>query len=179
MPYFNPITIGGQTYHFQHLDPFTFSFHSDFANKPLTIGVVFSNHCFTKKYIQATHPVGDPILYDGGRRPRSFCSVRYGTSQLLPNLVAALNHPRVKVFQTVERRNWVHSVEIATPQGPFHIFFEVSRVAGAGATHDLKLTIESAYPEDAAYGPPGKLGRMGFHLLCSKVFLRLPLATKR
>jgi len=44
---------------------------------------------------------------------------------------------------------------------------------------DLKLIVESAYHEKEGYNPPSLLARMGFQLLCGKVYLGESVATKR
>lgn len=43
----------------------------------------------------------------------------------------------------------------------------------------LRPPLESAYPEDPARGGPNILGKMGFVLLCGKVYTGKPVATKR
>lgn len=180
MPYFPPVTANGITYDLDHLDPLTLQVESTMANKVLKVGVRFSNHCFTGEYLPATHPAGFPVLLDAGKRERSFCHVRYSLSQQLPAVVQGLTHPKVQVWQTAERRNWVYSMTIPNPAGAYHVFFELRRAAAADrALQDLNLVVESAYPEDPARGGPNVLGRMGFVLLCGKVYTGKPLATKR
>lgn len=177
MPYFPAITVNGQTYDLAHLDPLTLQVQSEMAKKTLRVGVRFSNHCFTNDYDAAMHPAGFPILLDAGKRQRSFCHVRYDLSHQLPAIVQGLTHPKIQVWQTAERRNWVYSMAVENPAGPYHVFFELRR--STDRAHDLGMVIESAYPEDPARGSPNTLGKMGFVLLCGKVYTGKPVATKR
>jgi hypothetical protein len=173
--YFPALTLDGKTYSFEHLNPFTFSFHSQLAKRTLSVHVTFSNHCFSKAYDIDSHAVGEPIIGEEPR-PRTFCSTRYRLSLGLPAIVAGMNHPHIKVWQTAAQRNWAYSLRIEDPEGPYHVFFEVRR-AGATKPQDLNLVVESAYHQtDAA---PKLFGRMGFMLLCSKVYLRQPTTTRR
>lgn len=177
--YFPPLTIGGQNYDFAHLEPFTFTIFSQLAKRDLRVHVTFSNHCFTRGYDAATHPAGEPIILDGARRQRTFCSIRYRLSQVLPTLIQGLNHPKAKIWETSAERNWCYSITIEDPSGPYHVFFEVRRASQEKRQwQDLNLVVESAYHEADGGGPSLK-GSMAFVLLCGKVFLRQPTATKR
>lgn len=60
---------------------------------------------------------------------------------------------------------------------PYHVFFELRR--SHDRAYDLGMVVESAYPEDPARGGPNILGKMGFVLLCGKVYTGKPVATKR
>lgn len=177
MPYFPPITANGQTYDLTHLDPLTLQVQSDMAKKTLCVGVRFSNHCFTNEYDATAHPAGFPVLLDAGQRQRSFCHIRYDLSHQLPAIVQGLAHPRIQVWQTAERRNWVYSMTVTNPAGPYHVFFELRR--SHDRAYDLGMVVESAYPEDPARGGPNILGKMGFVLLCGKVYTGKPVDTKR
>jgi len=173
--YFPALTIGTLTYTFDHLKPFTFSFNSQLAKRELSIHVTFSTHCFSTAYAEERHPAGEPVI-DSGARARTFCSVRYRLSLGLPGIVSSLNQPHIKVWQTAAQRNWAYSLKIDDPAGPYHVFFEVRR-APPHKPQDLNLVVESAYHETES--PPKLFGRMGFMLLCSKIYLRQPVATKR
>ena len=179
-PYFLPICIGDETFDFSHLEPFTLDVDSEKAGRTLVVHVRFTAHCFTKGYSAETHPDGEPILRDHGGRERTFCRTRYALSSKLRGLIESLAYPRVKVWQTAERRNWAHSVTVDTPKGPYHVFFELRKApGGCQYKQDLNLVVESAYPEDPALGKPNLLGNMAFVLLCGKVFLRESVATRR
>ncbi|WP_055128401.1 hypothetical protein [Pseudomonas mediterranea] len=174
--YFPQLTIQGQTYDFAHLEPFTLTVQSDLVGRELSVHVTFSNHCFSRKYDEAAHPAGEPIILDHARRQRTFCSIRYRLSLMLPTVIHGLNHPQAKVRETAAQRNWAYSITIEDPNGPYHVFFEIRR-AGGGKPQDLNLVVESAYHQ--ADKPPRLLGRMGFILLCGKVHMRQPTSTKR
>lgn len=177
-PYFKPLTIGGKTEHFGHLEPFTFKIDSRLAKKHLRVHVTFSNHCFSKGYDPTSHAAGDPIIDPKSPRPRMFCPIRYRLSLGLPAIISSLNHPKAAVWQTSRERNWSHSITIEDPAGPYHVFFEVRRAGNHQKQwQDLNLVVESAYHETE--DPPDLLGSMGFLLLCGKIYLRQPTATKR
>ncbi|SFL31577.1 hypothetical protein [Pseudomonas sp. NFACC46-3] len=174
--YFPRLTIGGQTYDFAHLEPFTFTVQSDLVGRKLSVHVTFSSHCFSRAYDEALHPSGEQIIFDHAGRPRTFCSIRYRLSLMLPTVIQGLNHHQAKVRETAAQRNWAYSITIADPNGPYHVFFEIRRAA-AGKPQDLNLIIESAYHQTDK--PPRLLGRMGFILLCGKIHMRQPTSTKR
>ncbi|MEN0106246.1 MAG: hypothetical protein AAGC84_07445 [Pseudomonas sp.] len=179
MPFFPPVVFNGETYDLAHLDPLTLKIDSAMAGKVLTVGVRFSNHCFTSAYSPHDHKAG-PILLDAGGRQRTFCPKRYALSLQLGQLISELNHPKIQVWQTAERRNWVYSTTVEGHQGPYHVFFEIKRNDRKNhAQDDLNMVIESAYPEGDLRTGPNRFGRMGFVLLCGKIYTGKPIATKR
>jgi len=174
--YFPTLAIGGQTYDFAHLEPFTFTITSELAKRDLRVHVTFSSHCFSEGYDEATHPAGEPIILDGAKRQRTFCAIRYRLSLVLPAVIQGLNHPKAKVYETAAQRNWAYSMTIEDPSGPYHVFFEVRRAAD-DKPQDINLVVESAYHQTES--PPKLLGKMGFMLLCGKVYMKQPTSTKR
>jgi hypothetical protein len=150
------------------------SFDSNNANKKLVINVVFTNHCFTRSYKHG-EPINGMRLFDiSTKRPRIFCPIRYRLSTELPRMIRDMNNGTVKVRETIARRNFVHSLKIEDPSGPYHIFIDVKKENGK--VYDLKMFIESAYHEDT---PPRTLGRIGFHILCTNKYLNKKTSTKR
>lgn len=179
-PYFQPIQIGEELFDLAHLEPFSFQVEIKLAQKILTVHVTFSNHCFSKKYKPERHPPGEPILDAGSQRPRTFCRTRHRLSKQLPELILSLNHPKCKVTQTAARRNWAYSIKIEDPEGPYYVFFEISKAVQPGRQkQDLNLVVESAYHDDPEEPDPVLLGDMAFLILCGKTYLRQPVATKR
>lgn len=178
--YFPPLVIAGQAVDLSHLEPFTFEVESQLAKKRLRVHVTFSNHCFTKSYEAATHPEGEPIIDAGSIRPRAFCPIRHRLSRDLPALISGLaESPRTRVWETAAERNWCYSITIEDPTGPYHVFFEVRRAGRERRQwQDLQLVVESAYHQDVAEGPNLK-GGMAFVLLCGKIYMGQPTATKR
>jgi hypothetical protein len=177
--YFPELVIAGERVDLSHLEPFTFVIQSQLAKRDLRVHVTFSNHCFTQGYEYASHPARDPIIDAGSARPRTFCPIRYRLSQQLPALIKTLNHPKAKVWETSAERNWCYSITIDDPEGPYHVFFEVRRTSRERRQwQDINLIVESAYHEDDDGGPSLK-GSMAFRLLCGKVYLSQPVATKR
>lgn len=176
--YFPALTIDGVTYDFAHLDPFTFKVTSQLAKRDLRVHVTFTNHCYSRGYDAATHPAGQPII-GNGKYKRTFCPIRYRLSHSIPAIVQGLTNPKVKVWETAAERNWCYSITIDDPSGPYHVFFEVRR-AGPDRRQwqDINLVVESAYHEGQGGGPALR-GSMVFVLLCGKVFVGQPTATKR
>lgn len=158
----------GERYTCDHLSAFRMNIYSDRIKKNLTIYVRFSNHCYTQEIPK-------------GSRNRVFCPIRWKCSENLPELVRAFSeNPSIKVFQTAERRNWVYSLKIETPEGNYHIFFEVRKsTREKRPLGDIQLYVESAYPEDPDLGPPNVIGRMAFAVLCSKIYKGEKVSTKK
>lgn len=175
--YFKPVVIGEENFDLSHLEPFKFDFYSEAVKRRLTIDVKFTNHCFTEAYSPETHVVGEPIFDEHGLRPRAFCRIRYRLSKRLPDIIQSLNDGKVKVEQTSALRNWVYSVFIDEPEGRYHVFFELRLAHGVERQwQDLNLIVESAYLRGMD-SPPSVVGKVGFYVLCSKVYLRKPLKT--
>jgi hypothetical protein len=98
----------------------------------------------------------------------------------LPGLIRGLNHPKAEVMQTAAERNWLHSVTVNDPAGRYQVFFELRRAAsGPGQLQDLNMMVESAYLQDLPPDRRAVRGRMGFILLCGKVYTGEPVATRR
>lgn len=179
-PFFKPLDVGGQTYHFDHLEPFSFNIESKIAQKNLSIHVTFTNHCFTTKYIPESHLQGEPIIDRGSERPRAFCRTRYRLSKQLPDLISGLSHPKSMVKQSSSRRNWAYSIQISDPTGPYHVFFVLRRAVQPGRQkQDLSMVVESAYHGDSGHPGPVLLGEMGFVMLCGKTYTGQKVATRR
>jgi len=175
--YFPTLVIANERIDLSHLAPFTFIVDSRLAKRKLRVHVTFSNHCFSRGYECGADD--QTIIEMGSSRPRMFCPIRYRLSRQLPQLIEALNHPQAKVWETSAERNWCYSITIDAPEGPYHVFFEVRRASKERRQwQDLHLVVESAYHQDDKPGPNLK-GSMGFILLCGKVYLGQPVATKR
>ncbi len=180
MAYFDSITYESKLISFDHLEPFNFMFFSKKANKNLRVRVIFSNHCFTKKALGDEEESADILFVEGFNRSRIFCPVRYELSKKLVTLINDLNKDSIKVSQTNARRNWVYSITIEDSGINYHLFFKITKSPkDRRRMQDLEMVIESAYPQDMTKSEPNVLGRIGFHLLCSKIYLNEPAATKR
>lgn len=127
-PYFQDVFYNAARITFEHLEPFTFAFDSQKAKRTLRIHVTFSNHCFTRT-ISEENPADNSILFDTHTdKPRVFCPIRYENSKRLRTIIEGqLNQSQTKVIQTNSQRNWVYSIQIESPTGPYHMFFSVSR----------------------------------------------------
>lgn len=179
-PYFQPLIRDGQTFELDHLEPFSFEVHSAMAKKNLRVHVTFSNHCFTRSFDPEINSLADVIVDRYGARPRVFCPTRYHLSHSLRGLISRLGEsPRMKVWETTAQRNWCYSIMIGDADGRYHLFFELRRAAkDRRQWQDLQLVVESAYPEGNQAGPCLR-GAVAFVLLCGKVYLGLPTATRR
>ncbi len=179
-PFFSSLTISGVTYDFAHLEPFTMRFNSVKAGRELRVNVRFSNHCFTRSLIDDELPNEELLLIDHNNRSRIFCFVRYHLSKNLPNIIRSLNNAKCKVHETTSRRNFNYSLEINNPNGPYHVFFKISKSTGMYAKmQDLTMFVESAYHEFPLGKKPDVLGRIGFHVLCTNTYLGKPTSTRR
>lgn len=178
--YFPPLYVDGQLYEFDHLNPFQLVVPSKLARKDLVVDIKFTNHCFS--YGDEDTDADEGVLFDQNGKRRLFCPDRYELSLELPGILEAMNSAPVKVRQTTARRNWSHVIQVDNDElpydGPYYVFFELKRASREDGD-DLKLTVESAYHEKEGYDPPRLLGRMGFQLLCGKVYLKQPVSTKR
>lgn len=181
-PYFKNLVIGDQTYSFEHLEPFTFQLVSKLAQKTLLIHVTFTNHCFTHKYKPEKYQAGQLLLDTDTPRPRVFCPTRYRLSRELnlADLIRGMTHPKCKVSQSKERRNWAYTMQIDNPEGPYYLFFEIRKAVQAGRQRqDLSIIVESAYPDDPEEKTPVFVGDMSFILLCGKTYKRQPVTAGR
>lgn len=178
--YFPQWFIGGEPLDLSHLEPFSFKIDSKKAKKLLTVHVTFSTHCFSRSYKAETHPVGDSLIDHDSTRPRTFCPIRYRLSKQLPALILSLNHPKCSVTQTGVGRNWVYTIKIKDPAGPYYVFFEIRKaVQGNRQKQDLSLVVESAYHDDPDRADPVLLGDMAFLVLCANTYMRKPVSTRR
>lgn len=175
--FFPDLQIKEVSYNFQHLNPFTMVVKSEKVKKDLKIRVRFSNHCFSREY-DKNEDLKEHIINPTENYPRIFCHTRYRLSFDLQELIKSLNSPKIKVNQTKSKRNWVYSIKIENPEGPYHLFFEISRSPKSKRSYqDLEMVVESAYHETIK--PPQIIGNMHFFILCSKTYLKEKVSTKR
>jgi hypothetical protein len=133
----------GQEVSVGHLAPTMIACPCEPIGRSLAIRVTFANHCYTEKYDRGIHRPEQILLTEAPDRHRVFCPVRYGLSHRLPKLVASL--PNRKVHQTAQLRNYVYVVPLEVEGQHYEIYFMLQRASG-GETADLRLTVESAYP---------------------------------
>lgn len=177
-PFFPDLELEDELYSFDHLEPFNMVFTSERISRELELNVRFSNHCFSHG-IPVSGIYDQDYLIEGTEgNARIFCPTRYRLSFELPAIIQKMNDPQVKVYQTAERRNFAHVIQIDSPAGPYYVFFELRKNSGFG-TDDLKMIVESAYHQDPERPAPRVLGRIGFQTLCTKVFLREQVNTMK
>lgn len=177
MTYFKPVLSNNTTYDLSHLEPFSIAFYSLNAKKTLSIHVTFSTHCFSESL--SDNPNSEHVVIDNTKdKERVFCPIRYELSKTLPNLIKSLNEESVKVWETAARRNWCYTIQIDDPKGPYHLFFEVRKnQKNPRKKQDINIVVESAYHETKE--PPILIGRIGFQILCTNVYLGKKTSTKR
>lgn len=166
--YFQPLFVNGQRVDLSHLDPFTMTLFSDRLNKHLRIAVTFSTHCFSESYGVLPHPLGDTLIDEDTKWPRTYCPIRYGLSKALPGVINGL--PGQLITRTIFKRNWLHTLTIAAPAGPYHVFVELQKASPERRTwQDLELVVESAYHQTGE--PPGVSGGpRAFMAVCADTY---------
>ena len=112
-------------------------------DRELKIRVAFQNHCYTEKFDPRIHTREQICLTEGKDRDRVFCPIRYALSHRLRGLIEAL--PERKVHQTGQVRNYVYVVLLEIEKQHYEIYFMLQRAAKSDKA-DLRLTVESAYP---------------------------------
>ncbi|RVT38383.1 hypothetical protein [Sphingobium algorifonticola] len=165
-----PFTLGDQTFDLAHLSASTFGCPTDFRPGDLTIGIRYSNHCYTTGCAE-DHDPGERLILDHHGNRRAFDDHRYTLSLTLPALLGAL--PTARVWQSFRERNYMH---FSTALGPaeYRVFFQLRR-ASPGAGHDLALFVESAYAIDPADPATRGRGQIRFPILARKTFLGEPV----
>jgi hypothetical protein len=135
--------------------------------RAILIRVHFTHHCYTEAFDPAIHTEDQIVCYDAppDGRPRVFCPIRHKMSLDLPNLIKDL--PGHKVHQSTSRRNYVFVVPLKISNQLYEIYFMLQRAEPAEKS-DLRLTVESAYPVEAASPVPKRPGKIRFQLLAYK-----------
>jgi hypothetical protein len=162
------LIIGGESYSLAHLQPrvVTCPRHDPTAeDAPLRILVRFSDHCYSRAFVEGVHLRSEAVGY--GARKRAFCRERHEGSFSLPAIIDAL--PSQRVYQTAQTRNYVHFVYQPQFEGrEYQVYFTLKKKPVEA--NDLLLFVESAYP---AVEPPSLRKRprnIRFQLLAWKVF---------
>jgi len=142
------LSIAGKAYDLSHLESFIFEFVvPEKGRRPqqiYKIDVQFSWHCFTRG-IAAGESSSGPLVYRHGRETRLFDERRYRLSRQLPGILRDIGSR--KCFHT-GRGNFftVDLVDEHERRVEYAIFFRMSR---RERPRDLKLMVESAYPQDS------------------------------
>lgn len=111
--------------------------------RELVIRVIFKNHCYTENYDPQKHKPEEILIKEGADRLRVFCPIRHALSHRLPAILADL--PNRRVNQTAVVRNYIFVVPLEVEGKFYEIFFMLQR-ASKEDDADLRLTVESAYP---------------------------------
>jgi hypothetical protein len=175
--YFSPVWVGGRRVALSHLDPFTMNLQSEKLGKLLRVAVTFSTHCFSETRGKIPHPDGDTVIDHDTAKPRTFCPIRYELSKQLPDIVRGLETKTITL--TSFQRNWVHTLLIERPEGPYHVFLEIQRAPRERRTwQDLEVVIESAYHQTDK--PPAVSGSpRAFMVVCADIYAPPPQRPQR
>ncbi len=176
--YHLPLLIGGISNASTHLEPCSLRVSSLKVGWELRIHVLYSNHCFSRKFDPGLHPEGTPTFVDGRGERRVFDPTRYGLSLLLPEITQHFAPPQTRVCRP--RRGEIGFIRRRSraTSAPYLVFFELRRARRDEGGQDLNLTVESTYPQ-MDQPAPSLLGPMGFVLLAGKVYRGEPTTTRR
>lgn len=135
-------TLGGVDYPLGHLVPFDVTVPAkDPLAAPAILRVTFSHHVFSEKWDEAKHQPDHEFLVD--RERRAFCSVRYGCSIDLRQIVEY--HVAGKAFERRDSNGVLRHLFYAEADGiPYPVFFNL-RKADKIPNVDGILHIISAY----------------------------------
>jgi hypothetical protein len=159
-------SIGGVPLDLDHLEPRTLAFHVEKVGRVLAIDVRFSNHTFTVAFEEGVHDPAYRIM--DHNRPRAYDPERHALSHGLPAMIEAL--PGAAVHLTRSDRNYVYFAATTTAAGQHYpMFFGLRRSPSNGA-HQLRLTVESAYPVVDRRAVLEGSTKVSFPVLCAKVY---------
>jgi hypothetical protein len=133
----------GSEYSIAHLSEMALTCPCEPLERDLAIRVIFKNHCYTEDYDPGKHAPHEIVITEAKNRYRVFCPIRYALSHKLPEILADL--PSRKVHQTAQVRNYVFVVPLEVEGQSYEVYFMLQRAA-ADDKADLRLTVESAYP---------------------------------
>lgn len=156
----------------QHLAPGELTCPCEPIGRDLIIRVTYANHCYTEAFNSAVHTKEHIILYDAPDRARCFCPIRHKLSIELPELIKQL--PSRKVHQTSSTRNYVFVVPLRLSNQIYEIYFMLQRAQPEDRS-DLKLVIESAYPDVAPPVLPKRPNDIRFPVLAYKILAKQPV----
>ena len=139
------------------------------VKRDLVIRVAYKHHCYTEAFDEEKHSREEIIIYDSPERPRVFCPVRYKLSLELPALLKEL--PKARVFQTPEARNYVYVVSLTVSNQLYEIYFMLQRAQHEDKA-DLRLTVESAYPDEKRPITKKRPNAIRFLVLAQKTLMR-------
>ncbi len=145
MSYWSPFYHNGALIDLDHLEPF--EFRCGVAGEPeRRIFVTFDEHTFTRGITPQ-----DPIV-NLCFKNRVFCPVRYGLSHELRGVINVF--PNLRVCETWERNSYVYfAASVTSPEGPYHVFFNVRRHDFSKKKKGVAMHVLSAYPREAGvYG---------------------------
>lgn len=155
-----------------HTDEISFTCPCEELGRDIVVRVHFTHHCYTKAFDEEEHAENQIVCYDAPDRPRVFCPIRYKLSLELPVIIKTLATHRV--HQTTVQRNYVFVVPLNVNNQLYEIYFMLQRALSDDKA-DLRLTVESAYPVEAATPVPKRPNAIRFRILAYKTLRNEPI----
>lgn len=172
MSYWSPFHHAGTPVSLSHLEPF--EFRCGVAEEPKRrVFVTFDDHTFTRKVTPEDSPAH--LCF----KNRVFCPVRYQLSHGLRDIVETF--PNVRVYETWERGGYVYfAAGVVSPDGPYHVFFNVKRYDFSKKKKGVSMHVLSAYPREAGvYGDGQQPNTVDFARLIENTYMCRPIRFSR
>jgi hypothetical protein len=158
-------TICGQEYDLAHLDSFTMQVTPKRAGAPTyDVRVVFGCHTFTKEW-EADDPPGSLVDDDGDQR--CFCTVRYGHSLHLPQIMLAAATGKVHFSNNSP---YLIIRQLAGVNGPYAVYFDAMK-----AGHPALGAVVNVRSAHAKPNVPMDLPRIGFATMVDLIVTGRPI----
>lgn len=140
---FLPVTVGSETWTFDHLAPRSFSYDIETAGRTVTlsIDVSYSCHCFSRDPGVGEVPPAE-LLYEYEKDRRVLDAARYEFSKRLPGIIADINQRRI-LFAGPENFLTLELTDAEGVAGYYQVFFVLYRKTGT--KQRLELHVQSAY----------------------------------
>ncbi|MCQ9329211.1 hypothetical protein [Pelistega suis] len=155
MSKFSQITIDGEIYNLEHLNPFPVTFTQSAkaidTAKHYSCIFEFSSHCFTRsinsRQGESIHSVPSGLIYNDKKETRLFCTEQYTLSKYLPDILRNLDTH--KCFFTSADDKFL-TIELITQDKTiqYEIYFSLKKSTQPNT--DIHIFINSAYPRTNA-----------------------------
>ncbi len=141
---FSAITVGSDTWTFDHLEPFSFQYQITVGERDidLFIDVVFSCHCFSRD-LQPNEVAPEEWLYVDERETRLLDAQRYALSKSLLRSVLSDMDKRKILFAGPENFMTIEQTLADGAQGFYQVFFVLLRKNGT--KNRIEMKVQSAY----------------------------------
>ena len=179
--HYEPLTVEGAPWTFEHLEPFSFPYTiaTAGATVSLFVDVTFSCHCFTRKPAPGASLPANEWLFRTDREVRILDRQRYDHSrQLLPSVIHCFDDRKI-LFASTENYITVEATDTNGVAGYYQVFFTVLRKEGVRAR--VALTVQSAYFVDYVHRriQPASKRPVRFKLIVTAAYERRKLKPGR